>query len=149
MKKLILSLFIVCAWIAIPARAQTTITGSFQVAVTDASCTTATPCTLQLYRGAGPAGGASCPSLATAGAYTLMTLTATALTTTATATATQWTYLDPVTSVAPGTAYCYNATVTYVAGGGPSGSLGGLTATVPFPVPSAPSSLSATWVPGL
>ena len=147
--KTILSIVLALAW-TVPASAQTApVTGSFQVTVTDASCTTAMPCTLQLYRGAGVAPGASCPSLATPGAYTLMTLTATALQTTATTTSTQWVYLDALTSVAPGTTYCYNATLTYVAGGGPSGSLGGLPAMVPFPVPAAPISISATWVPGL
>ncbi len=147
MKQLILSLFLAIVWIAIPAHAQTTtVTGSFKIFVNDASCTTAMPCTLQLYRGAGPASGTSCPSLATPGAYTeILTNT---LGTTITATSTQWIYLDPLTNVAPDTTYCYSATLTYVAGGGPSGSLGGLAATVPFPVPSAASSVSATWVPG-
>jgi hypothetical protein len=149
MKKLVLYILAAIIYMfAIPTYAQTApVSGAFQITVVDNSCTTTAPCTLQLYRGAGVVAPALCPSLATNGAYTLVTLTASALTTTPTTTSTTWVYNDVMTNVSPGATFCYNATVTYTVGGGPSGSLGGLLATVPFPVPYQPVSLSATWIP--
>lgn len=150
MKRIFVMLLCCIACVATAARAQAIVSGSVQLTVNDASCTTANPCTLQTYRAVATAANIaaiSCPALATPNIYTELA-TAT-LGTTITATSTQWVYSDALTNIAAGTAYCYQVTVTYSAGGPPSGTLGGLLMTIPYPIPAVPTSVSGTWIPGL
>lgn len=149
MKKILFSILGCLMLSAISAKAQVAVSGSFQITVNGASCTTASPCTMQLYRAVATAAdisASSCPALSTAGIYTEIAPAVAG--TTITSSSTQWVYSDPLTSVNAGAGYCYAATLTYTAGGGPSGSIAMLV-TVPFPIPSVPTSLSGTWIPGL
>jgi len=124
-------------------RIQAQAAGTNTIQVIDSSCTTATPCTLQLYREVLPAGQSSCP-LPGANGNTYAALTTTMLGTTVGTVNTGWTYADTTITVA--TTFCYYATVTYVAGGSASPPSSTVISTI-LASPAAAPTISITYTP--
>lgn len=125
----------IAAMAACPA-AHAQIAGTETVTLTDSSCTTATPCTAQIYRAAG-----ACPSTGLPANPT--ELTASFAATAITASSSTWAYAD--TTAVSGTSYCYYATATYTAGGGPSQASATFPVTTPTVTPAAPAFQSGTF----
>ena len=138
MKKLILAAAFAAAVLFAPKPAAAQSSGTENITITDTSCTSANPCTVQLYQASG-----ACPASGI-GTLTYTLLTPTLLSTLATATSTAWEFSD-ATPVA-GQTYCYYATVTYTAGGSPSAPSATFTAVIPLPPLTAPS-ISGVWQP--
>lgn len=133
MKRILFSLAVL-ALAGISARAQTVPPAI--IALTDTGCTTAAPCTAQIYRASG-----ACPTDGTIASGTELISTEAPLS--STVTAETWTYSD--STVAASTTYCYYATVTYSSGGGPSPNSQQLSYTTPaVQPPPAPTITSIT-----
>lgn len=136
---LTLSALLALAGLAPRAQAQA---GTETLTVIDSSCTTAAPCTLQLYKATLAAGQTACPST---GATAYAALTTTQLGGSVGLVNTAWTYVDSV--LGAGTTYCYYATVTYAAGGSASPPSQIFTAAIPVPTPSAAPTIAGTFAP--
>ena len=132
----LLALIAVLGFACIPAHAQ--VAGTETVTLTDSSCTTATPCTAQIYRATG-----ACPTSGSLPSGATELVSAFAATTT-TASSSTWAYPD--TTAVTGATYCYYATATFTTGGGPSqpSSLFPVTTPVTQP-PAAPGFVSGTF----
>ena len=94
--------------------AQTAHTAAWTI--NTSSCTTTAPCTAQIYRAVIVSG--NCPQPGSA-AYTQIQSALPA--TFPDATQTTWQYTDSGTALTSGSTYCGYSTVTFTAGGGPTG----------------------------
>ena|SRR5579859_4842144 len=112
------------------AYGQTAHTATWTVSST--SCVTGNTCNAQLYATVIPSG--TCP--AAGSAYTLITNLGPATTTT---TGSSWTYVDSRPVLISGSIYCGYSTVTFSAGGGPSGASAIFQQQIPASVVVAPS----------
>jgi hypothetical protein len=139
MKKILLALSILLALTLFPMRVQAQ---SEHLTVTDASCTTAAPCSLQLYRALLATGQTTCPAAGDS-SYTEIT---NALVGTAGAASTTWTYSDavgaPPSFIAMGSTYCYYATATYTSGGIASLPSVVYQAAIPNSQPTSPATIT-------
>ena len=137
---IVLSALLALAGVAPRAQAQA---GTETLTLIDSSCTTAMPCTLQLYRAALPAGTTSCPSPA-ASAWTALTTNLGSPTVGTVNSA--WVYAD--STLGSGTTYCYYATVTFVAGGSACRPSAFFEVAVPVLAPAAAPTITGTYGPG-
>lgn len=108
------------------AYGQTAHTATYTI--TDATCTTALPCTAQIWRVA-LAAGSTCP---VAGNAQYIQVQSALPGTTITTTGTKWNYVDSGASLVSGATYCGYATVTN--GGGLSGASAIFQGTIPTPI---------------
>ncbi len=125
MKRILITLAI-CIGVmgAVPLKAQAA--HSVDLTFGDTSCTTAKPCTAQIYRFVG-----NCPASGIGSGLNWVPLTTTLAGTPGAASQT-WAFSD--TQVAATATYCYYATATYTAGvDGPSGPSNTFQGTIPGP----------------
>ena len=97
--------------------------------INTSSCTTTAPCTAQIYRAVIASG--SCPQPGST-AYTQIQSALPA--TFPDATQTTWQYTDSGTALTSGSTYCGYSTVTFTAGGGPSGASAIFQGQIPTPI---------------
>lgn len=102
-------------------------------AIDSTSCTTATPCTAQIWRVVMP-GNSSCPAAGNAAYINVVTSLAPA---TQASNGSHWDYTDTGSTLTSGSTYCGYKTVTFNSGGGPSGASAIFQGTIPTP-PVAP-----------
>ena len=117
---------------AVHAFAQTPHTATYTI--TSTSCTSAAPCTAQVFRVV-VANNGTCPAVGNA-AY--INVQASLPATTATTTNSTWNYVDSGASLTSGSTYCGYSTVTFNAGGGPSGAGAIFQGTIPTPLSPPP-----------
>ena len=124
MKKLWILVLLGFAFV-LPAKAQHEV----DLSAADTSCTTAAPCTLQVYRGTGAA-------------PTTYTLLAGAVAGTTTTTTETWVYADTSSTLTAGTEYTYYVTATYTAGGAASAQSNTFQVTIVQAAPSVAPTLT-------
>jgi len=109
--------------------------------INSANCTTAAPCTAQIWRVAMP-GNSTCPVAGNAAYINVVSSLAPG---TVASNGSHWDYTDTGASLTNGSTYCGYATVTFNSGGGPSGASAIFQGTIPTPlVPPPPPTATVT-----
>ena len=119
---------------AVHAFAQTPHTATYTI-TQGPDCTTAAPCTAQIWRVVIPAGG-TCPAPGNAAYIQVQPALPSSSTTT---TGSTWNYVDSGASLVTGGVYCAYQTVTFTAGGAPSPVSAIFQAPFPAPVITPPA----------
>ena len=109
--------------------------------INTSSCTTTAPCTAQIYRAIITSG--NCPA---AGNSAYAQIQSALPATFPDATQTTWQYTDSGTALTSGSTYCGYSTVTFTAGGGPTGPSAIFQGPIPTPLnpPANPPGIAVT-----
>lgn len=102
--------------------------------ITSSDCNSTNTCTAQIWRVA-LTNTQTCPAVGNSAYVNVQS----SLAGTATASGTTWNYTDTGASLANNATYCGYSTVTFTAGGGPSGASAIFQGTFPTPPPLAPT----------